>query len=180
MAPLRNANPHCMMCILQAATCADYIDSANPLQVSSSTSSQAPKICDPFDSSSNHGFHPGTRTDPVSDKSFARRLLWSWALTITPYRCPLLEPRFSKLKQSIIAPEKKQKVIDSYKRVVQACHEEAKLISKMGPSAVPEIDFEDIVQNGESNLPSSAGHVLRIQAVQCRKASSISSATAAA
>jgi hypothetical protein len=66
------------------------------------------------------------------------------------YRCPLLEPRFSKLKQSIIASDNKQKVIDSYKRVVQACHQEADLIRKMGPSAVPEIDFEDIVQNGKA------------------------------
>ena len=74
-----------------------------------------------------------------------------WPLTKS-LRCPLLEPRFSKLKQSIIAPEKKQKVIDSYKRVVQACHQEADLIRKMGPSAVPEIDFEDIVRNGEAIL----------------------------
>jgi hypothetical protein len=78
--------------------------------------------------------------------------LRSSVLTSTPHRCPLLEPRFSKLKQSIIAPEKKQKVIDSYKRVVKACHQEAELIRKIGPSAVPEIDFEDIVQNGEENL----------------------------
>lgn len=69
--------------------------------------------------------------------------------TDTDDRCPLLEPRFSKLKQSIIASEKKQKVIDSYKRVVQACHQEADFIRKIGPSAVPEIDFEDVVQNGE-------------------------------
>jgi hypothetical protein len=40
-------------------------------------------------------------------------------------------------------------VIDSYKRVVQACHQEAELIRKIGPNAVPEIDFEDIVQNGK-------------------------------
>jgi hypothetical protein len=82
-----------------------------------------------------------------------------WPLTKC-YRCPLLEPRFSKLKQSIIAPEKKQKVIDSYKRVVQACHQEADLIRKMGPNAVPEIDFEGIAQNGEAILGPPTCRVL--------------------
>jgi len=60
----------------------------------------------------------------------------------------LLEPRFSALKQSIIKPQNKQKVIGSYKRLVQACHQEAALIGKAGPSIVPEIDFEDVVRNG--------------------------------
>jgi len=82
--------------------------------------------------------------------SFAAWFRLTKVLTDNSYRCPLLEPRFSKLKQSIIAPEKKQKVIDSYKRVVQTCHQEAELIRKMGPSVVPEIDFEDIVQNGKT------------------------------
>ncbi|KAK3629703.1 hypothetical protein LTR56_017137 [Elasticomyces elasticus] len=63
-------------------------------------------------------------------------------------QCPLLEPRFSALKQSIIKPENKQKVVESYKRLVKACHQEATLIGKAGPSIVPEIDFEDVLRNG--------------------------------
>ncbi|KAK5731510.1 hypothetical protein LTR17_011308 [Elasticomyces elasticus] len=63
-------------------------------------------------------------------------------------QCPLLEPRFSALKQSIIKPENKQKVVGSYKRLVKACHQEAALIGKAGPSIVPEIDFEDVLRNG--------------------------------
>jgi hypothetical protein len=56
------------------------------------------------------------------------------------------------------------------------------LIRKIGPSAVPEIDFEDIVQNGESILSLAESHMLMTesQAVQCPKVSSTSSATAAA
>jgi hypothetical protein len=33
----------------------------------------------------------------------------------------------------------------------------------MGPSAVPEIDFEDIVQNGEINLSLLASQLLMTQ-----------------
>ena len=49
-------------------------------------------------------------------------------------------------------------MIDSYKRVVKACHQEADLIRKMGSNAVPEIDFENIVQNGKPDLPLSPQH----------------------
>jgi hypothetical protein len=100
------------------------------------------------DNNNQNGTHPSTRTNPVSYR-IPGSLVPVITGTDTDNRCPLLEPRFSKLKQSIIAPEKKQKVIDSYKRVVQACHQEAEFIRKIGPNAVPEIDFGDIVQNGE-------------------------------
>ncbi|EMC94424.1 hypothetical protein BAUCODRAFT_548017 [Baudoinia panamericana UAMH 10762] len=69
-------------------------------------------------------------------------------------KCPLLEDRFSVLKQSIIKPEKKVRVIESYKRLVKVLASEADGIHKAGPQVIPEIDFETIHQNG-GNLPDS-------------------------
>jgi hypothetical protein len=122
-----------------------------PVLYDRSILSYVSSLFDSIDNNNNNnhnGIHSSTRTNPVSLK-IPGSLVPVIMCTDTDDRCPLLEPRFSKLKQSIIAPEKKQRVIDSYKRVVQACHQEAEFIRKIGPNAVPEIDFEDILQNGE-------------------------------
>ncbi|CAK7232366.1 hypothetical protein SBRCBS47491_008245 [Sporothrix bragantina] len=62
--------------------------------------------------------------------------------------CPLLEERFSVLKQSIIAPENKERVIESYERLTAALAVEADRIAKLGPASIPEIDFADLEANG--------------------------------
>ncbi|KAL3475234.1 hypothetical protein BJX99DRAFT_271174 [Aspergillus californicus] len=62
-------------------------------------------------------------------------------------RCPHLEPRFSLLKQSLVAKHDKEKVIASYQRLCGILSQEAALIDKFGPAIVPEIDFSVIHQN---------------------------------
>ncbi|CAG9940214.1 unnamed protein product [Clonostachys rosea f. rosea IK726] len=68
--------------------------------------------------------------------------------TQTSYPCELLEERFSKLKQSIIKPEDKATLIDSYHRLTKALELEADRIAKLGPKSIPEIDFATIESNG--------------------------------
>jgi hypothetical protein len=46
---------------------------------------------------------------------------------------------------------------------MQACHQEADLIRNMGRSAVPEIDFEDIVQNSEPDLSHLDDQTLTVE-----------------
>lgn len=64
-----------------------------------------------------------------------------------PRRPPVLDQRFAVLKQSLVKPEHKQKVIESYARLQRALAAEVDLISKNGPAMVPEIDFNDVMQN---------------------------------
>lgn len=54
----------------------------------------------------------------------------------------------------MIKPEDRGKVIDSYHRLKKALESESERISKLGPKAIPEIDFATIEENGGS-LPDS-------------------------
>ena len=74
-------------------------------------------------------------------------------------RCPLLEERFSKLKQTVIKPMDKDRVIESYQRVKQALEIDADRISKQGPQAIPEVDFSVVEAHG--GLPESLKDLVR-------------------
>ncbi|KAI0481288.1 DUF1479-domain-containing protein [Xylariaceae sp. FL0804] len=76
------------------------------------------------------------------------------------YPCPLLEERFSKLKQSIIKPADRELVIKSYQRVLEALEGETKRIAELGPRSIPEINFADIEANG-GDLPSAVEAAVR-------------------
>ncbi|KAB2568734.1 hypothetical protein DBV05_g12588, partial [Lasiodiplodia theobromae] len=69
---------------------------------------------------------------------------------------PVLDQRFAVLKQSLVKSEHKQKVIESYARLQRALAAEVDLISKNGPAMVPEIDFNDVMQNGPPARPPPA------------------------
>ncbi|KAK0609086.1 Uncharacterized protein DIS24_g12514 [Lasiodiplodia hormozganensis] len=73
---------------------------------------------------------------------------------------PVLEQRFAVLKQSLVKPEHKQKVIESYARLQRALAAEVDLISKNGPAMVPEIDFNDVMQN-DGTLPPAFAALVR-------------------
>lgn len=75
-------------------------------------------------------------------------------------RCPILDQRYSVLKQQIIKDTDQQKVIESYDRLVQALDREADFIARIGSSAVPEIQFSDVVANG-GKLPEHAAELIR-------------------
>lgn len=62
----------------------------------------------------------------------------------------LLDQRFAKLKQGLVKPEHKQKVIDSYSRLCNFLEKEADRIQRKGPNMVPSIDFGDVLSNGIS------------------------------
>ncbi|KAF4415056.1 DUF1479 domain [Fusarium acutatum] len=66
--------------------------------------------------------------------------------------CDLLDQRFAALKKSLVKPENKQKVIESYERLVKILRKEVDHIDKHGAALVPEIDFDDVRKNG-GNLP---------------------------
>ncbi|KAF4990006.1 hypothetical protein FDECE_14521 [Fusarium decemcellulare] len=82
----------------------------------------------------------------------------------TNYPCPLLEERFSVLKQSLVKPEDKERLVESYHRLTKALAEEADRISKFGPKAIPEINFSDIEANN-GHLPG--GLVDTVQRTGC-------------
>lgn len=63
-------------------------------------------------------------------------------------RFPLLEERFSVLKQSIIKPEDRNRVIESYHRLTKALEKEADLIAQRGPRSISEIKFSDLQSHG--------------------------------
>ncbi|KAF4544357.1 uncharacterized protein LTHEOB_6475 [Lasiodiplodia theobromae] len=73
---------------------------------------------------------------------------------------PVLDQRFAVLKQSLVKPEHKQKVIESYARLQRALAAEVDLISKNGPAMVPEIDFNDVMQN-DGTLPPAFATLVR-------------------
>ncbi|KAL4801802.1 hypothetical protein BDV18DRAFT_164612 [Aspergillus unguis] len=73
---------------------------------------------------------------------------------------PLLEERFSILKKSLVKPENKQKVIESYNRLLTVLESEIAQIEKFGPSLVPEIDFNEVRENG-GLLPESFADTVR-------------------
>ncbi|KAI1335340.1 DUF1479-domain-containing protein [Xylariaceae sp. FL0016] len=58
--------------------------------------------------------------------------------------CPLLEERFSKLKQSIIKQEDQDRVVASYTRLIEELRAEAERIAQQGPASIPEISFSDL------------------------------------
>ncbi|KAG4293396.1 hypothetical protein FPRO06_12884 [Fusarium proliferatum] len=62
--------------------------------------------------------------------------------------CNLLDQRFAALKKSLVKPENKQKVIESYERLVKILRKEVDHIDKHGAALVPEIDFDDVRKNG--------------------------------
>ncbi|KAF4337908.1 DUF1479 domain protein [Fusarium beomiforme] len=62
--------------------------------------------------------------------------------------CDVLDQRFAVLKQSLVKPENKQKVIESYERLVKILRKEVDHIHKHGSALVPEIDFDDVRKNG--------------------------------
>ena len=64
------------------------------------------------------------------------------------------------LKQSIIKPEHKQKVVDSYERLCKVLKEEIALIEKNGPSMIPEIDFK-LVHENNGELPDGFAELVR-------------------
>jgi hypothetical protein len=47
-----------------------------------------------------------------------------------------------------VKPEHKQKVIESYDRLIKVLENEAEFIAKNGPSMVPEIDYNEVRRNG--------------------------------
>ncbi|KAF5700532.1 DUF1479 domain-containing protein [Fusarium mundagurra] len=62
--------------------------------------------------------------------------------------CDLLDQRFAALKKSRVNPENKQKMIESYERLVKFLRKEVDHIDKHGAALVPEIDFDDVWKNG--------------------------------
>lgn len=64
----------------------------------------------------------------------------------------MLEERFAVLKKSLVKPEHKQKVIESYDRLVKVLENEANFIAKHGPAMIPEIDFNEVRRNGQSQM----------------------------
>ncbi|RMZ87363.1 hypothetical protein DV736_g5415, partial [Chaetothyriales sp. CBS 134916] len=73
---------------------------------------------------------------------------------------PLLDQRFAVLKASLVKAENKQKVIESYGRLLDVLASEIKLIQESGPSMVPEIDFNDVRKNG-GVLPPDFANLVR-------------------
>lgn len=67
------------------------------------------------------------------------------------HRAPLLDQRFAVLKKSLVKPEHKEKVIESYGNLCKILESEADFIAKHGPSLVPEIDFNEVQNNGVFN-----------------------------
>lgn len=78
----------------------------------------------------------------------------------TEPQCPILDSRFSELKQSIIKPEHKQKVIESYTRLCKVLRDEVALIEKNGPQMIPEIDF-NLVHENNGDLPPGFADLVR-------------------
>uniref|UniRef100_A0A093VJ09 Uncharacterized protein YbiU n=3 Tax=Talaromyces marneffei TaxID=37727 RepID=A0A093VJ09_TALMA len=60
---------------------------------------------------------------------------------------PRLDQRFVEIKKSLVKPENKQKVIQSYAQICKTLKDEIDFIQKMGPKMVPEIDFNDVLLN---------------------------------
>jgi hypothetical protein len=84
------------------------------------------------------------------------------SLTHLSSEWPLLEPRFAEMKKSIIKPEHRQKVIESYKQHLDTLKSEAEFIANKGPAIVPEIDFELVRENGMYMCGEISGAMIRI------------------
>ncbi|CAK7201233.1 hypothetical protein SEUCBS139899_003936 [Sporothrix eucalyptigena] len=66
---------------------------------------------------------------------------------------PLLEPRFAALKKSLVKPEHREKVEESYGRLCRVLASDAEFIRKTGPAMVPEIDFNSLFDETSSQGP---------------------------
>lgn len=64
------------------------------------------------------------------------------------------------MKQSIVRPEDRDRVIESYHRLTKALASEADRIAQQGPKAVPEISFEEVRNNGGA-LPEGLEKLVR-------------------
>ncbi|KAH6957847.1 hypothetical protein BKA56DRAFT_680733 [Ilyonectria sp. MPI-CAGE-AT-0026] len=62
---------------------------------------------------------------------------------------------FPLVKKSLVKPEHKQKVIESYDGLMQILKSEVDLIEQIVPSIMPKIDFEDVRNNGKAHIPGS-------------------------
>lgn len=135
---------------------------------------QAPKICRrtlssyrllsclqsiPIRGSDNNGVPPGTRHVPVSGAKPSPTAGFEESSTDLD-SCPLLEEKYSKLKQSIVKPEHKTVLIESYHRLTKALEKEANRIEQLGPRAIPEIDFSEIESNS-GRLPDGLIDIVR-------------------
>lgn len=69
----------------------------------------------------------------------------------------MLHERFSKLKQSIIKDEDRERVIQSYHRLTKALQTEAGRIAEQGSNAIPQIDFAAVEGNGGRIPDNMAG-----------------------
>ena len=82
----------------------------------------------------------------------------------------MLDKRFAVLKGQLVKPEHKQRVIESYKRLLKLLELEVQRIERHGSALVPEIDFSVIRENGESNSDLISGSrvlTTRMKEVYC-------------
>jgi hypothetical protein len=61
---------------------------------------------------------------------------------------PRLDERFAALKREIVKPQDEQAVIASYERLKNALAREADRIGHEQQSAIPEVEWSDVVNNG--------------------------------
>jgi hypothetical protein len=66
------------------------------------------------------------------------------------------------MKKSIIKPEHRQKVIESYKQLLDTLKTEAEFIANKGPVIVPEVDFELVRENGKYMCSKISGTLIRL------------------
>ena len=61
-----------------------------------------------------------------------------------------LDRRFAVIKKALVKPEYKQKVVESYGRLLKTLESEIALIEKNGSAMIPQIDFNEVRGNGNS------------------------------
>ncbi|KAL2812731.1 hypothetical protein BJX63DRAFT_443355 [Aspergillus granulosus] len=88
------------------------------------------------------------------------RFLLNEEIVLTSKRAPLLDKRFADIKKRLVMPENKDKVIESYHRLLKVLAEEVAFIEKNGPAMIPEIDFNEVRRNG-GELPPSFADLVR-------------------
>ena len=87
----------------------------------------------------------GILSPAISNDSFTEKDQKMQATFDSP---PRLEQRFSKLKREIIRLEDEQAVTKSYEELKYALAAEADRIDGEQQSAIPEVDWSDVVDNG--------------------------------
>lgn len=80
---------------------------------------------------------------------------------ITP---PDLDARFIKLKKKLVAPENREKVTESWKRLLKALKIETGKISEEGSKYVPQVEWEEIVQN-DFQIPKDVSQLFKERGV---------------